>query len=77
MDKIKIKLDSPEKATSFVNLCSKYNNDINIYDGSIVIDAKSIIGVFGIENGKSVEVEMIGVNIEEIKDFSVKIKEYI
>lgn len=76
MNRIKIKLDSPEKATSFVNLCSKYNNDINIYDGSVVIDAKSIIGVFGIENGKSVEVEMIGVNLEEIKDFSINIIEY-
>lgn len=58
----------------FTNLCSKYNNDINLYDRSVVIDAKSIIGVFGIQEGKEIEVEMLGADKTEIKDFLHKIK---
>ncbi len=76
MNKTKIKLESPEQVTDFINLCAKYNNDINLYDGSVVVDAKSIIGVFGIQTGKEIEVEMLGVDKEEITDFYSRIKEY-
>lgn len=76
MNKTKIRLNSPEQVTGFIKLCSKYNNDINLYDGSVVIDAKSIIGVFGIQEGKEIEIEMLGANTEEIKDFLHKIKIY-
>lgn len=76
MNKTKIKLESPEQVADFINLCAKYNNDINLYDGSVVVDAKSIIGVFGIQTGKEIEVEMLGVDKEEITDFYRRIKEY-
>lgn len=76
MNRAKIKLESPEQVTEFINLCSKYNNDINLYDRSVVIDAKSIIGVFGIQEGKEIEVEMLGANKEEIVSFIEKIKAY-
>ena len=76
MYRTKIKLESPEKVTEFINLCSKYNNDINLYDGSVVIDAKSVIGVFGIQTGKEIEVEMLGADKDEIKEFMKRIREY-
>lgn len=76
MNKTKIKLKSPEQVTDFINLCSKYNNDINLHDGSVVVDAKSVIGVFGIQEGKEIEVEMLGADREEIKDFLEKINVY-
>lgn len=76
MNRIKIKLESPEQVTGFINLCSKYNNDINLYDGSMVIDAKSVIGVFGIQMGKEIEVEMLGADKYEIKEFMKRIREY-
>lgn len=76
MNKTKIKLQSPEQVTDFINLCSKYNNDINLYDGSVVIDGKSIIGVFSIQERKEIEVEMLGPDLEEIRDFNGRIKEY-
>lgn len=64
-----MKLESPEKITAFINLCSKYDNDINLYDGSVIVDAKSIMGVFSIEEGKVIEVEMLGMDKKEIDDF--------
>lgn len=41
-----------------------------------MIDAKSIIGVFGIQEGKELVVEMLGANKEEIVSFIEKIKVY-
>ncbi|WP_320973178.1 HPr family phosphocarrier protein [Enterocloster bolteae] len=76
MNRIKIKLESPEQVTGFINLCSKYNNDINLYDGSMVIDAKSVIGVFGIQMGKEIEVEMLGADKDEIKEFVNNVRKY-
>ncbi|CAM4223864.1 HPr family phosphocarrier protein [Enterocloster bolteae] len=76
MNRIKIKLESPEQVTGFINLCSKYNNDINLYDGSMVIDAKSVIGVFGIQMGKEIEVEMLGAHKNEIINFMEEIRGY-
>lgn len=76
MNRKKIKLESPEQVTGFINLCSKYNNDINLYDGSMVIDAKSVIGVFGIQMGKEIEVEMLGADKDEIKEFVNNVRKY-
>jgi len=76
LNKTKIKLKSPEQVTDFINLCSKYSNDTNLYDGSVAVDAKSVIGVFGIQEGKEIEVEMLGADKEEITDFYSRIKEY-
>ena len=76
MNRTKIKLESPEQVTEFINLCSKYDNDINLYDGSVVVDAKSIIGVFSIQEGKDIEVEMFGSNRKEIEEFNKRMKDY-
>lgn len=76
MNRTKIKLESPEKVTEFINLCSKYSNDINLYDGHVSIDGKSTIGVFGIQAGKEIEVEMLGADKYEIKEFMKRIREY-
>lgn len=78
MNKMKIKLNTPDDMTEFVNRCMKYSCDINIYDGSVVLDAKSIIGVFAISSNKIVEVQIISSNesvilsfIEDMKKFEV------
>lgn len=43
----------------FINTCSKYDCDINLYDQRNVVDAKSIVGVFTIAQGKEIEVQAI------------------
>ncbi|MFG6369459.1 MAG: HPr family phosphocarrier protein [Lachnospiraceae bacterium] len=58
MNKIKIKLLTPEMVCDFINVCTKYEDcDINVYDKSNVIDGKSIVGVFAIAQGKEIEVQ--------------------
>lgn len=70
MNKIKIRLTTPEQITEFINICSKYDCDINLYDGSTVIDAKSIIGVFSFPQGKELEVQAITSDEDTIIRFS-------
>jgi phosphotransferase system HPr-like phosphotransfer protein len=42
----------------------------------MVIDAKSVIGVFGIQMGKEIEVEMLGAHKNEIINFMEEIRGY-
>ena len=76
MSRRKIRLVTPEDITDFVNMCSKYKCDVNIYDGSTVIDAKSMIGVFSIQQGKVVEVQAITHDENVVVDFMKNIRKY-
>lgn len=76
MHKIKIKLSTPEMVADFINVCSRYECDINLYDGRSVIDAKSLIGVFAISQGKAVYVRAISSNENVILSFINDMKKY-
>jgi len=76
MHKIKIKLSSPEIVSDFIKVCSKYECDINLYDGRNVIDAKSIIGVFTIAQGKVIEVQVITEEEDTIIKFIDDMKQF-
>lgn len=69
MHRIKIKLTTPEMTVDFIDTCTGYQCDVNVYDGSKVIDAKSLVGVFSIEQGKVIEVKAISSNEEIIVNF--------
>lgn len=69
VNRLKIKLSTPEMVCDFINVCSKYDCDINLYDGRSVIDAKSIVGVFAIAQGKEIEVQAISVDESVISSF--------
>ncbi len=69
MNRLKIKLSTPEMVSWFINVCSKYKCDINLYDGRNVIDAKSFISVFAIAQGKVIEVQAISSNESVISSF--------
>ncbi len=69
MNKIKIVLSTPEMVSDFINVCSKYDCDINLYDGRNIIDAKSIIGVFAVTQGKVIGVQAISSDESVISRF--------
>lgn len=75
---MQIKLCSPELVVEFVNLCSSYSCDVNIYLENTIIDAKSIVGVFGVTYGKAIEVQAMATDesvisrfIEDMRKFEV------
>lgn len=79
MNRLKIKLSTPEMVCDFINVCSKYECDVNLYDGRSVIDAKSIVGVFTIAQGKIIETDIITEDkgvissfIEDMRKFEVE-----
>ena len=76
MSRRKIKLATPEDITDFVNMCSRYECDVNIYDGSTIVDAKSMIGVFSIQQGKTIEVQAITHDENVVVDFMKNIRKY-
>lgn len=49
---IEISIRSVDKAKQFVNITSKYSEDIDLIDGRYVVDAKSIMGVFCLDLSK-------------------------
>ena len=76
LNRTKIKLATPEDITDFVNMCSKYECDVNIYDGSTIVDAKSMIGVFSIPHGKVIEVQAITSDEDVVVEFLENIRNY-
>lgn len=76
MNKTKIKLHTQEEYTEFINICSRYDCDINVYDGRNVIDAKSAIGVFNIPQGKIIEVQAITPDENIVVDFIKNIRKF-
>lgn len=77
MEKIKIKLQTPEELTEFFGMCNSYISDINVYDGHIVIDAKSIISIFSIPCGKTLTLQMISADDREIERFLAQISQFV
>ena len=69
MNKLKIKLSTPEMVGDFINVCSKYECDINVYDGRVTLDGRSIIAMFSIAQGKVIEVQAISSDKSVISSF--------
>lgn len=69
MNKLKIKLSTPEMVGDFINVCSKYECDINVYDGRVMLDGRSIIAMFSITQGKPLEVQIISSDESVISSF--------
>ena len=69
MHKLKIKLSTPEMVSDFIKVCSRYECDINLYDKKNVVDAKSMLGVFAISQGKKIKVQAISSDEDVISSF--------
>lgn len=76
MNRLRIKLTTPELIAEFINICSGYDCDINLYDQRNIIDAKSIIGVFTITQGKEIEVQAITSDESVISSFVEDMKKF-
>lgn len=76
MHRKKIKLTTPELIAEFINICSNYECDINLYDGRNIIDARSIIGVFAVTQGKVIEVQAISSDESVISSFIEDIRKF-
>ena len=75
MEKI-ICFKNGDDATRFVSDVSEVKCDINITDGHIVLDAKSLIAVLTLDFSKEFQVEIISKDQEEIERFASLMEQY-
>lgn len=73
MEILKIKLGTVEDIKTLVDAATKCQYDIELSSGSYSIDAKSIMGIFGLDLSKPVELTLHSDScdafISEIKNF--------
>ena len=76
MKEYKIKLMTQEEQITFSKICASFPFDINLYKGSYVVDAKSLLGVCSMDttNGCIVKIQT---SSDMLKKFEEKISEYI
>ena len=77
MKSVTIFLDTIEKVRSFVNTVSRQDGDFDLVSERYVIDAKSIMGIFSLNLGKPLRLDIHNVEnydavIAELKDFIVE-----
>lgn len=75
-NEIKIKLNTPEDIISFTDIVLHFNDDIDVVDGSKVVDAKSLMGVCALAQGKEVIVRILSNNIEAIDEFKLLMRRF-
>lgn len=71
-----IKLDTSSKVKDFVSKMSTFECDIDVKHNNIIIDAKSIIGVFSLDLSIPVTIIIHTDNEEEIKRFNKIMEEF-
>lgn len=67
MSEMKITFKNPEEILDFVNTVSKYDFDMDLRKGRIVVDAKSLLGIMYLGINNIIELQVYGENCEELK----------
>lgn len=73
MKSIRVKFEQAKDIVDFVKTASKYSYDIDVRCGSVVVDAKSIVGVMAVASRRVVEVVM---HTEECKELLERVACY-
>ena len=75
MKTVKISLNSIDKVKAFVNEVTKYDAEFDLVSGRYVIDAKSIMGIFGLDLSKPIDLNIHSEN--NIDEILAKLDEFI
>ena len=67
MSEMKITFKNPEEILDFVNTVSKYDFDMDLKKGRIVVDAKSLLGIMHLGVNNIIELQVYGDDCEELK----------
>ncbi len=75
MKAVNVTLNMAENVKKFVNIVNRYSFDIDLRSGRFVVDAKSILGIFSLDLGKPLIMEIYADDcdelLEEIKAFRI------
>ena len=68
-----IKLKTIDDVKEFVNICSKYDMDIDVKQGKFTVDGKSILGIFSLNLIEGLSVYILTPDEKIAEDFKRKI----
>lgn len=74
MKSFNIILKTINDVKDFVNFVSKYDFDVDLTSGRYVVDAKSIMGIFSLDLGKPIKVD---IHSDDCENFYNEIKAFI
>lgn len=66
MKSISLNLQLAETVKKFVNICNKYDYDMDIRSGRHVVSAKSLLGVFGLDLNLPVVLEIYSDSCDDL-----------
>lgn len=58
MSEMKVAFKSPQEILEFVNMVSKYEFDMDMRKGRVVVDAKSLLGIMHLGLNNEIELQM-------------------
>ncbi|HJC90387.1 MAG TPA: HPr family phosphocarrier protein [Candidatus Mediterraneibacter excrementigallinarum] len=67
MSEMKITFKHPEEIRDFVNTVSKYEFDMDMRKGRVVVDAKSLLGIMHLGLNSVMELKMYSDDCEELQ----------
>ena len=67
MSEMKITFKHPEEIRDFVNTVSKYEFDMDMRKGRVVVDAKSLLGIMHLGLNTVMELKMYSDDCEELQ----------
>ncbi len=73
MNEMKVTFKNPDEVLEFVNTVSKYEFDMDIKRGHVIVDAKSLLGVMHLGLNNEMELQMYS---DDCRDLQEKIAKY-
>lgn len=67
MSEMKLTFKTPEEIYEFVNTVSKYEFDVDVRRGRVVVDAKSLLGIMHLGLNSILELKMHTADGEELE----------
>ena len=67
MSEMKITFKHPEEIREFVNTVSKYEFDMDMRKGRVVVDAKSLLGIMHLGLNSTLELQVHSDNCEKLQ----------
>ena len=67
MSEMKITFKHPEEIREFVNMVSKYDFDMDVRRGRVVVDAKSLLGIMHLGLNSVLELKMHSGDCQELE----------
>lgn len=71
-----IKLNTIDDVKEFVNICSKYDVDIDVKQGKFAVDGKSILGIFSLNLMDKLDAYILTQDERVVRDFRQKISKW-